>query len=269
MAQERENYCYLLGLNPYREDRYSKGEIVKRIDEAEEKWRKEAQATSSSLKRKFRANTYLSMVTDMYAVIESNVLLEDEFENGRTLLESKASKLNKDVIVLHDGSSYLIPGAENELAKRLKWADVDGPTVLRASKIQPVPAPKPVDDDIMTAFEKLSDVGLYTSKELLNTLIELPSMNMDINRLDPGCRPEEVRDAFGAVERRLSVMKAGNIENQDAYIQAMRALKVVMYPDDRLAMLDRYGRCMRAMEPAMPSASTLLNFFICFSPLLV
>ena len=42
MAQERENYCYLLGLNPYREDRYSKGEIVKRIDEAEEKWRKEA-----------------------------------------------------------------------------------------------------------------------------------------------------------------------------------------------------------------------------------
>ena len=253
MAQERENYCYLLGLNPYREDRYSKGEIVKRIDEAEEKWRKEAQATSGSLKRKYRANTYLSMVTDMYAVIESNVLLEDEFENGRTLLESKASKLNKDVIVLHDGSSYLIPGAENELAKRLKWADVDGPTVLRASKIQPVPAPKPVDDDIMTAFEKLSDVGLYTSKELLNTLIELPSMNMDINRLDPGCRPEEVRDAFGAVERRLSVMKAGNIENQDAYIQAMRALKVVMYPDDRLAMLDRYGRCMRAMEPAIES----------------
>jgi sugar phosphate isomerase/epimerase len=26
---------------------------------------------------------------------------------------------------------------------------------------------------------------------------------------------------------------------------------------------------LRAMEPAMPSASTLLNFFICFSPLLV
>lgn len=251
MTQDRENYCYLIGLNPYREDRYSQEDIGRRIDSVEERWRKESQNSSLSLRRRFQSNARLSMVADMHAVMSSSILKAEEFENGRTLLESKASKLNKDVIVLHDGSTYLLPDAEKELAKRLRWEDVDGQTVIRASKIQPAPAPKPADDDIMTAFEKVSDVGLYTSTELLNTLIEMPVLEMDVDRLDSGSRPKDVREAFGAVERRLNTMRAGRIENQDAYIQAMRALKLVLHPDEKLVAFDRYGKCMRALEPAL------------------
>lgn len=251
MSQERENYCRLIGLNPYREDRYSPGEINKRIDAAETAWKKEQKSPASSAKKKHLAGTHLAMVADMHSVMSSDVLREEEFAEGRVLLESKASKLNRDVITLHDGSLFLIPGSEDGLAKKLKWNDVDGKTILEASKIKSVPIPKPADDDIVSAFEKLSDLGLYSSAELINTLTENPAIDLNVGRLDAGSRPEEIRGAFGAAERKLSTMMADRIENQDAYIQAMRALKVVLHPDEKLAAFDRYGRCMRAMEPAI------------------
>lgn len=251
MPRERESYCLLIGLNPFREDKYSATDITSKIKKKEEAWKKKAEDPQEALKRRFQFSAYAGMVPDMRSTMGSPVLRISEFEAGRKLLKAKASKLRKSAIILHDGSLYLIPGEQDNLAKRIKWDDVTGADILKVSGIVSAKMPRPVPSEIEVAYQKMSDVGLNTPAELLNTLIQMPELEIAINRLDKSCTPDQVRIAFDAVERRLNAIKAGKIPNQDAYIQAIRSLKLVLTPDEKLKMLATYGECMEAMAPAM------------------
>lgn len=247
---QRENYCYLVGLNPYDSERYSEAKIKAHIAAAEKRWRKEAADANSLFKNRFRATERLRAVPDMYSVMGSSVLRQEEFANGVRELKAKASKLNKEVITFQDGSKYIMEGAARRLCDRLGWGDVRESDVLKASGIKSAEEPQPAGPDAVNAYNKMADVGEYTPRGLLNTLIENPSLEIGINSLDDSAGAKECRDALGAVYQRLSTMRQGRFENQDAYIQAVRAVKVAIRTDEGYAETDMYGRCMHALDPA-------------------
>ena len=251
MTQGRENYCFLIGLNPFSEDGYKPADIAAKIKKKEEAWKKGAQDPQEALKRRFQFSAYGDMVQDMRTTMESPVLRANEFEEGRKLLKARASKLRKNAVTLHDGGIYLFPGEEDTIAKRMKWGDVTGADLLRASGIAPADIPEPVPPEVDMAYQRISDVGLSTPAELLSTLAQMPELRISIDRLDGSFDPDRIRIAFDAVETRLNSVKAGKIPNQDAYIQAVRSLKLVLTPDDRLGLLTAYGECMDAMGPAL------------------
>lgn len=251
MPQERSNYCLLIGLNPYKEASYSAVEISKRIDTKQKKWQKDSADNQNSLDRRFKASQLLNLVSDMREVMGSNAARSSEFESGRKLLQSKASKLKKDAIILHDGRILLLPGAEDELAKRLKWDDVNGAALITASGINPAKPPVPVAADIKVAYDKIAGVCCFTPMEVLNTLIEMPELEIGTNRLGLKATDDQIRTAFEAVEKRINTVRNGMIANQDAYIQCIRSLKMVLTPDEKLRLLIAYGRCQQALGPAM------------------
>ncbi len=249
MAQDRENYCFLIGVNPYKEADYSEAELGRQIDKKASKWTKDSNDNQNSLSRRFKMSQLVLLVPDIRTVMKNPQLRAGEFDEGRKLLRAKASKLRKDAIILQDGSALLIQNAENDQAKRLKWDNVDGATLLRASGLTIAKPPVPIPKDVQIAYEKFADVGVYTPAELLNTLIQIPELEIHTNTLTERSGPDQIRTAFGVVESRINTVRNGMIPNQDAYITSIRSLKMVL-DSDKLSKLTAYGRCMRALAPA-------------------
>ena len=251
MTQERENYCFLIGLNPFKETSYSAAKINEKIDAKAKKWTKDSNDNQSGFSRRFKASQLAQAVPDMHTVMKNPQLRAGEFIEGQKKLRAKASKLRKDAIILHDGRYLLLSGAEDELAKKLKWGDVDGKTLIQASGLNIVAKlPELISKNVKIAFGGMSDLGIDSPTELLNSLIDIPELEIRTNRLNDGCGCDQIRAAFQVVETRLNAIRAGLILNQDAYITAIRQMKLVLNDKD-LEQLRSYGRCMKALEPAM------------------
>lgn len=250
MSETRENYCKLLGLNPFKEDEYTEKQLADSISKAEAAWNKESKAANINTRQKYRNGEYLKAIPDIRTVMDSPVLRQEEFENARKILERKSSKIRREAIILHGGEVVIPPNATDKLAESLHWQGVDGKTLVQASGLKVSPFPRPINNSISTAYRLMADVGTGSPLELINRLLSIPSLDLSMGRLDASCSNDDLRRAYDTVGKRLNTMKSGRVEYHDAYVQAVRAVKSTISSDSSLEELNRYSRCMEVLEPA-------------------
>lgn len=251
MSNDRENYCRLIGLNPNKETTYSLESIKSKIEAKRAKWEKESKDKQNDLDRRFTMSQYLDRVPDMIRIMSDAGLRSKEFEDARKLLKAKASKLNKDSVILHDGTRILLPGTADSLAKKLQWDTVTKDDLISAAKITKTSVTPPVGPKVANAFKGIREVGAYTPMDILNSLIENQSLQINVNPLREGSSLTEIRSAFDVCEKRVGNVKQDILPNQDSYIQSLRALKTVLDNDSEIAGLLKYGKCMKILAPAM------------------
>lgn len=251
--QERENYCLLIGLNPNQESTLSPESINTKIQSKEKKWNKEFNDRQNDLDRRFAVNEILHLVPDMKAVMKDPVRRSKEFEAGRKLLKVKASKLHRNCIVLRDGSYSLLPGAAEDLLKKIKWEGLSKDDLVKTAGITSVTVKSPVSVKVVNAYKGIREVGAFTPVEVLNTLIENKDLNINASPLRESSSMLDIRSAFDNCEKRITKIVQDVLPTQDSYIQALRTIKTVLDDDAEFSMLMKYGRCMRAVQPIMNS----------------
>ncbi|MDR2698365.1 MAG: hypothetical protein LBB30_01640 [Candidatus Methanoplasma sp.] len=250
MTSDRENYCRLIGLNPLKESSYTYDAIEKKIAARESKWNKESKDKQNDLDRRFQISKWLGLVPDMRRVMKDPVLRSKEFGEGKKILKSKASRLNRDSIVLHDGSRVLLPGTAENLVKKLQWDGVGKDDLISLAGIKKTSVPPVVGDKVVSAFKGLQEVHAFTPMDVLNDLIRNPDLEININTLDEGCSITQIRTAFDSCEKRVNSVRQEVLPNQDSYIQTLRSLKLILGSDHDLSSLVKYGKCMRILGPA-------------------
>ena len=249
MSDERENYCKLLGLNPFKIREYTEEDIAAQIRTTEERWTKEAESQSDRTK-KYEFSEYLRMMPDIRSTMDSPILREEEFESAKKILQRKATKIRRSAIILHDGGVVIPSKAAEDLASKLNWPGVDGRTIIQASGVKTVPTPHGTAISLTTAFRMLQELGCYTPHEFLNRLISMPELSLTLNNVDENTPYDDVRLTFDTVYRRLSNIKTGKIPNLDIYLQNVRGVKSSLATDDKFDELMEYCRCMKALAGA-------------------
>jgi hypothetical protein len=251
MANDRENYCRLIGLNPNKGSTYSPESIESKIDEKEKKWTKEFKDKQNDLDRRFVIGKILELVPDMHKVMSDPALKAKEFADGRRVLAAKASKLNKDSIILHDGTRILLPGTADALVKKLGWDNVSKADLVEAAGIKDIAPAQIVSPKVANAFAGMRDVGAYTPMDVLNELIDNTSLEINVSSLREGCSLSDMRNAFDICEKRVANVKQDILPTQDSYIQTLRAIKTILDDDSAMTLLVKYGNCMKTLAPAM------------------
>ncbi|MCL1979424.1 MAG: zinc ribbon domain-containing protein [Methanomassiliicoccaceae archaeon] len=250
MTSDRENYCRLIGLNPLKESSYTYDAIEKKIAAKESKWTKESKDKQNDLDRRFQIGKWLDMVPEMRRVMKDPALRSREFEDGKKILKSKASRLNRDSIILHDGSRVLLPGTAENLVKKLQWDGISKDDLINLAGIKKTSVPPVVSEKVISAFKGLQEVHAFTPMDVLNDLIKNPDLEININPLDEGSTLTQIRSAFDSCEKRVNSVRQEILPNQDSYIQTLRSLKLLLSSDQDLSNLVKYGKCMRILGPA-------------------
>lgn len=248
---DRENYCRLIGLNPMKENTYTYEAIEKKIAAKEKKWEKDSGDKQNDLERRFQIRAYYKMVPDMRKVMKDPILRSKEFDEGRKQLKAKASKLNKDSIVLHDGSRVLLPGTADSLVKKIQWDGITKEDLIAIAGIKKTSVPPVVNEKINSTYKGIREVDTDTPMELLNRIIQNPDLEIKLNPLRDGSSFTEIRSAFDVCEKRVSSVRHEILPDQDSYIQSLRALKIMLSADTDLSSLIKYGKCKKALAPAM------------------
>ncbi len=246
---KRDNYCMLLGLNPFKEETYSAESVSDIIDKREKKWSEESRNRQNDVGMRFRNQGYLEMVPDMRLVMSSQSKREKEFGEGRILLTAKASKLRKDSVILHDGTPVRISGTAESLAKRMKWDGISPDELVKLAGVTDYDFSPVTDDTVSNAFKALQTVNSFTPQEMINDLISNSDLELGIGKLSDSASFEQIRSAFDLCEKRVNSVRPEVLPNQDTYIQSIRAVKMAMRPDEKLSELIGYGMCQRALSP--------------------
>ena len=251
MADKRQNYCQLLGLNPLKESSYSTEAILKKIDTKRGKWANDSRNKQNDTEQRFKSERLVEMTSDMERVMKDPILKRKEFSDAQALLKGKAQKLRMDCIILSDGSYIALPGAADGYTKKLHWEGVIKSDVLKLAGIKEGNPPKPAGDKILNAYKGLRAVDAYTPMDMLNTLIQHPNLEIDLAPLSDGSSYSQIRNAFEICDKRVNSVRPDILPEQDSYIQTMRSVKLVLEPDSELSTLIAYGKCNRALVPVM------------------
>ena len=251
MADKRQNYCQLLGLNPLKESSYSTEAILKKIETKRGKWANDSRNKQNDTEQRFKSERLVEMTSDMERVMKDPILKRKEFSDAQALLKGKAQKLRMDCIILSDGSYIALPGAADGYTKKLHWEGVVKSDVLKLAGIKEGNPPKPAGDKILNAYKGLRAVDAYTPMDMLNTLIQHPNLEIDLAPLSDGSSYSQIRNAFEICDKRVNSVRPDILPEQDSYIQTMRSVKLVLEPDSELSTLIAYGKCNRALVPVM------------------
>ncbi len=245
----KENYYWLLGLNPLKEDRYSAESVSAAIDGMERRWTEESGDRQNDAGRRFRSQCYLETLPDIRRVMSDPELRKKELDDALKLLASKASRLRKDSVTLHDGTPVRVSGAAESLIKKFRWDGVGTEDLVSLSGVKEHDPSYVATDTVLTAYQAMTAVGASTPSEMLNDLISDKMLEIEAGRIDDGSPPEEIRSAFDQCEKRVNNVRPEVLPKQDPYIQALRAVKLALKSDDLLSELTEYGKCQRALAP--------------------
>ena len=251
MAEKRQNYCQLLGLNPLKESSYSTEAILKKIETKRGKWANDSRNKQNDTEQRFKSERLVEMTSDMERVMKDPILKRKEFSDAQALLKGKAQKLRMDCIILSDGSYIALPGSADSYTKKLHWEGVTKSDVLKLAGIKEGSPPKPASDKVLNAYKGLRAVDSYTPVEMLNVLIQHPNLEIDLPPLSDGSSFSQLRNAFEICDKRVNSVRPDILPEQDSYIQTMRSVKLVLEPDKELETLIAYGKCNRALIPVM------------------
>ena len=245
----KENYYWLLGLNPLKEDCYSNESVSAAIDYMERRWTEESRDRQNDAGRRFRSQCYLEAVQDIRNVMSDPDLRKKELEEALKLLASKASRLRKDSVTLHNGTPVRVSGSAESLMKKLRWDGVGVGDLVSMSGVMEHDPSYVATDTVLTAFQAMTAVGAFTPSEMLNDLISDEKLEIETGEINDGSPPEKIRDAFDQCEKRVNNVRPEVLPKQDSYIQALRAVKLALKSDELLSELTEYGKCQRALVP--------------------
>ncbi len=251
MAENKQNYCQLLGLNPLKESSYSTEAIIKKIEIKRGKWANDSRNKQNDTEQRFKSERLVEMTSDMERVMRDPILKRKEFIDAQALLKGKAQKLRLDCIILSDGTYVALPGSADRYTKKLHWESITKIDVLKLAGIKERSPPKPASDKVLNAYKGLRAVDAYTPIEMLNNLIDHPNLEINIDKLSDESSYSQIRNAFNVCDKRVNNVRPDVLPEQDSYIQTMRSVKLVLEPDKELATLITYGKCNRALIPVM------------------
>ncbi len=251
MASKTDDYCQLLGLNPFNESKYTIEAINKKIDSMEVKWANEFRNKQNDGGMRFKYHKLMDRAPDMRRVMADPLLRKTAFEEGRKNLEGMCQRLRMDCIILSDGTYILQPGSAEPFIKKLRWDGIDKKLVLKLANISDGTVPKPVSEKVLNAFTNIRTVDAYTPSEMLNALINNPDLEIRCEPLSEASSLSQIRNAFELCEKRVNSVRQDILLDQDSYISVLRSLKLIINSDDEMNDLIKYGRCNRALEPVM------------------
>lgn len=251
MANKTDNYCQLLGLDPYNENRYPIDKINDKISKMEVKWANEFRNKQNDTGQRFKYHKLLEQIPDIRRCMNDPVLKKRVFAEGKKSLEGKCQRLKLDCVILADGKYIILPGVLDSFVKRLHWEGIDKKLVLRLTNISDGGVPKIVSEKVVNAYVNLTTVDAYTPIEMLNALITNPDLEIKCEPLTEGSSLSQLRNAFDLCEKRVNSVRQDILPDQDSYISVLRSLKLIIDSDKELKDLINYGRCNRALEPVM------------------
>ena len=248
---ERTNYCYLLGLNPLKEESYKPEDIRKKIAKARETWANESRNKQNDTEKRFKSERLVEATEDMEKVFADPVLRHKEFVDGANLLKGRSMKLLQDCIVLTDGRKILIPGTIDGFMKKLHWDGVKEDDVIKLAGVLKEKPPEPASTKVQNAFKSLRTVDTYTVVELLNRLIGMSNLEIGLNRLTEGSSLSQLRTSFDVCEKRVNNVRPDVLPDQDSYINCLRTVKLILNDDAQMDELAELGRCHKMLAPAI------------------
>ncbi len=251
MASKNDNYCQLLGLNPYNEVKYTPEAISQKIDKMEVKWANEYRNKQNDPGTRFKYHQMVDEVPEIRRQMMDPTLRMKVFSEGKSELEGKCQKLRLDCVILSDGKMIALPGALETFVKRLHWEGVDKKTVSNITGITEGGVPKLVSDKVSNAFTNLNTVEAYTLVEVLNALITNTDLEIKCDPLTEASSLSQIRSAFDLCVKRVNSVRQEILPDQDSYISVLRSIKLIIDDDQELKDLYNYGRCSRALEPVM------------------
>ncbi len=251
MAERRQNYCQLLGLNPQKESTYTIEAILKKIETKKGKWANDSRNKQNDTEQRFKSEKLVELTEDMVRVMKDPMLRKKEFADGLNVLKGKAQKLRLDCVILTDGTYLALPGMAESYTKKLHWEGVTKADVTKLAGVKEGTPPKPVSDKVLNAYKGLRAVDVYTPSEMLNNLINHPNLEINLDPLSEGSSYSQIRSAFEVCDKRVNSVRPDVLPEQDSYIQSMRSVKLVLEPDKEISDLIAYGKCNRALVPVM------------------
>ena len=156
MASKTDNYCQLLGLDPYNESKYSLDKINEKIDKMEVKWANEFRNKQNDTGQRFKYHKLVDEVPEMKRCMADPMLRRKVFSEGKKSLEGKVQRLKLDCVILTDGRYIILPGVLDNFVKRLHWEGVDKKQVLKLANISEGGVPKIVNEKVINAFTNLT-----------------------------------------------------------------------------------------------------------------
>lgn len=248
---EKKNYCRLIGLNPTKESKYNAQAIEKKIADREAKWKKESSNKQNGVEKRYEFKCYLDEIPKIRETFQNSSTKALEFEEGRRLLRSKASKLTQNSVILHDGTRLLMPGSAETLLKKLQWDDVTKDDLITLSGMKVNAPTKVVGAKIENAYKAIRGAQAYTPSEVLNRLINNKKLEIDAPQLSDTSPLSQLRSAFEICDKRVNNVKQDVLPEADTYITTLRNIKMVLSTDKDLGELIKYGKCQRALKPAL------------------
>lgn len=259
MADKRNNYCQLLGLNPLKETSYTVEAILKKIETKKGKWANESRNKQNDTEQRFKAERLVNATADMERVMKDPLLRRREFTEAAQELKGKAQKIRQDCVILTDGTYLVLPGVAEPFAKKLHWEGVTKADIVKLAGVKEGQPPKPVSDKVLNAYKGLRGVDVYSPIELLNNLITHPNLEINLDPLSDGSSPSQIRNAFEVCDKRVNSVRPDILPEQDSYIQTLRVVKLVLEPDKELSSLISYGKCNKALVPVMETIEEEYN----------
>ncbi|MBE6528785.1 MAG: zinc ribbon domain-containing protein [Thermoplasmata archaeon] len=253
MASKTDNYCQLLGLNPFNEAKYTPESIKDKIDKQETRWANEFRNKQNDTGQRFKYHKLLDEVPEIRRCMSDPILRKKVFADGMKDLEGKCQKIKLDCVILADGTMVVLPGVIDNFVKRLHWDGVDKKTVLKVANISEGPIPKLISEKVINAYTNLSTVDAYTPSEVLNALIKNPDLEIRCDPLTDMSSYAQLRNAFDLCEKRVNSVRQELLPDQDSYISVLRSIKLIIDSDKELTDLITYGKCSKVLEPVMES----------------
>ncbi|MBO4357848.1 MAG: zinc ribbon domain-containing protein [Candidatus Methanomethylophilaceae archaeon] len=253
MASKNDNYCQLLGLNPFTEGKYTPEAINDKIDKMEVKWANEFRNKQNDTGQRFKYHQLVDEVPEIRRQMSDPSLRKKVFAEGKKELEGKCQKLRLDCVILADGTMIILPGVIDNFVKRLHWEGVDKKTVLKITGINDGSVPKLVSEKVINAYTNLTTVDAHTPTEVLNALITNQDLEIKCDPLTEASSLSQMRSAFDLCEKRVNSVRQELLPDQDSYISVLRSIKLIIDSDKELNDLINYGRCNRNLEPVMDS----------------
>ena len=250
-TSKTDNYCQLLGLDPYNENKYTPEAISKKIDTMEVKWANEFRNKQNDTGQRFKYHKMMEQIPDIRRCMSDPTLKKKVFAEGKKSLEGKCQRLKLDCVILADGKYVILPGILDGFLKKLRWEGLDKKQVLRLANISDGGIPKPISEKVINAFTNLTTVDAYTPAEMLNALITNPDLEIKCDPLTEASSLAQIRTAFELCEKRVNSVRQEILPDQDSYISVLRSLKLIIDSDSEMKDLINYGRCYKALEPVM------------------
>lgn len=247
MSRSRENYCKLLGLNPYK--KYSDDQILAAIDAVKAQWEKDLKAHNKSPGQLYQINENLKMIPSMTEDLKNPVSRDREFEEAKKIIKKKLSGLMRKVIVLTDGRIVIPPSTIQDLKDKMNWNVVSNSTLKDALGDIITTFSPSINYRTSEAYKRMNELDTHSPVELLNKVIRIKEMNIQTGFVDETTSPDNLRRAYGEAYSRIDCLKANRFEYQDLYYKVLLAVKNTINTDEGLDELNRYCLCMRVLGP--------------------